>query len=168
MKIDELNLSVRSWHCLMRNGIDTVEKLRETSIEDLFKLRGMGTKSVNEITEKLLAMQPTAGTSEMQLIDMRTMWDCPTCSHNVPKGCKMFCDVGESYRPDASKLKIVDPESLRPKGQWVMDKLEIGNPYDANSTMVVDIGSCSCCDYRCEMLPIMNYCPNCGADMREG
>ncbi len=62
----------------------------------------------------------------------------------------------------------IDPESLRPKGRWVMDKLEIGNPYDVNSTMVVDIGNCSCCDYRCEMLPIMNYCPNCGADMREG
>ena len=50
-------------------------------------------------------------------------------------------------------------------GRWIMDKLEIGNPYDGNSTMIADIGNCSCCGYRCEMLPIMNYCPNCGAKM---
>ena len=50
-------------------------------------------------------------------------------------------------------------------GRWIMDKLEIGNPYDGNSTMVVDIGNCSCCGYRCEMLPVMNYCPNCGTKM---
>jgi rubrerythrin len=51
-------------------------------------------------------------------------------------------------------------------GRWNMDKLEMGNPYDGNSTMLVDIGNCSVCGHRCEMLPIMNYCPNCGADMR--
>lgn len=53
-------------------------------------------------------------------------------------------------------------------GRWIMDKLEIGNPYDGNSTMIADIGNCSCCGYRCEMLPIMNYCPNCGAKMDGG
>ena len=50
-------------------------------------------------------------------------------------------------------------------GRWIMDKLEIGSPYDGNSTMLVDIGNCSVCGYRCEMLPTMNYCPNCGAKM---
>ena len=50
-------------------------------------------------------------------------------------------------------------------GRWLMDKLEIGNPYDGNSTMIADIGNCSVCGYRCEMLPVMNYCPNCGAKM---
>jgi rubrerythrin len=50
-------------------------------------------------------------------------------------------------------------------GRWNMDKLEMGNPYDGNNTMLVDIGNCSVCGHRCEMLPIMNYCPNCGAKM---
>ena len=50
-------------------------------------------------------------------------------------------------------------------GRWNMDKLEIGNPYDGNSTMIAEIGNCSICGYRGEMLPVMNYCPNCGAKM---
>ena len=50
-------------------------------------------------------------------------------------------------------------------GRWIMDRVETGNPYDGNSTMLVDIGNCSVCGHRCEMLPIMNYCPNCGAKM---
>lgn len=52
--------------------------------------------------------------NEVKLIDMNTMWQCETCFHKGPNGCKTWCDAGEAYRPAASKLKVIDPESLRP------------------------------------------------------
>ena len=103
--------------------------------------------------------------SEVRLIDANALIEDITAAE---ENAGMGAVVAGTLRRYVNRRPTIDPETLRPKGRWIMDKLEIGNPYDVNSTMVVDIGNCSCCDYRCEMLPIMNYCPNCGADMREG
>lgn len=51
--IDELELSVRSYNCLKRAGIDTIRQLSERSIEDLKKVRNLGKHSLQEITDKL-------------------------------------------------------------------------------------------------------------------
>ncbi len=56
MSIDELELSVRSYNCLKRAGINTVGELCEKSMEDLMKVRNMGRKSLDEILAKLDAM----------------------------------------------------------------------------------------------------------------
>lgn len=53
MKIEELNLSVRAYHCLKRHRIDTVEQLRELTETDLRLMRGMGPKLVGEILNRL-------------------------------------------------------------------------------------------------------------------
>lgn len=53
MSIDELGLSVRSYNCLRRAGIATVEELVELSDEELTHIRNMGRKSVNEIRRRL-------------------------------------------------------------------------------------------------------------------
>ncbi|MDE5967324.1 MAG: DNA-directed RNA polymerase subunit alpha [Lachnospiraceae bacterium] len=53
MSIDELELSVRSFNCLKRAGINTVEELINKTPEDMMKVRNLGRKSLEEVLEKL-------------------------------------------------------------------------------------------------------------------
>ena len=53
MTIEELDLSVRSFNCLKRAGINTVEDLINKSEEDMMKVRNLGRKSLEEVVEKL-------------------------------------------------------------------------------------------------------------------
>ncbi len=53
MTIDELDLTVRSYNCLKRAGINTVQNLSEKTEEDMIKVRNLGRKSLKEIKEKL-------------------------------------------------------------------------------------------------------------------
>ena len=53
MNIDELELSVRSYNCLKRAGINTVEELCNRSHEDMMKVRNLGRKSMEEVVSKL-------------------------------------------------------------------------------------------------------------------
>ena len=56
MTIEELDLSVRSFNCLKRAGIDTVEDLIERSEEDMMKVRNLGRKSLEEVIQKLSSL----------------------------------------------------------------------------------------------------------------
>ena len=53
MNIDELELSVRSYNCLKRAGINTVEELTNRTSEDIMKVRNLGRKSLEEVLSKL-------------------------------------------------------------------------------------------------------------------
>ena len=53
MNIDELELSVRSYNCLKRAGINTVEELCSRTSEDMMKVRNLGRKSLEEVLAKL-------------------------------------------------------------------------------------------------------------------
>ena len=53
MTIEELDLSVRSFNCLKRAGIDNVEDLINRSEEDMIKVRNLGRKSLEEVIQKL-------------------------------------------------------------------------------------------------------------------
>ena len=53
MNIDELELSVRSYNCLKRAGINTVEELIQKTEADMIKVRNLGSKSLEEIKKKL-------------------------------------------------------------------------------------------------------------------
>ncbi|MDD6436217.1 MAG: DNA-directed RNA polymerase subunit alpha [Clostridiales bacterium] len=53
MTIDELELSVRSYNCLKRAGINTVEELTNKTAEDMMKVRNLGRKSLEEVLAKL-------------------------------------------------------------------------------------------------------------------
>ena len=53
MNIDELELSVRSYNCLKRAGINTVEELVNKTSEDMMKVRNLGRKSLVEVLAKL-------------------------------------------------------------------------------------------------------------------
>ena len=53
MSIDELELSVRSYNCLKRAGINTVEELTNKTPDDMMKVRNLGRKSLEEVLAKL-------------------------------------------------------------------------------------------------------------------
>ena len=56
MTIEELDLSVRSFNCLKRAGINTVEDLIGKSEEDMMKVRNLGRKSLDEVVAKLASL----------------------------------------------------------------------------------------------------------------
>ena len=56
MNIDELELSVRSYNCLKRAGINTVEELCNKTADDMMKVRNLGKKSLEEVMSKLEAL----------------------------------------------------------------------------------------------------------------
>jgi DNA-directed RNA polymerase subunit alpha len=57
MTIEELDLSVRSYNCLKRAGINTVEDLTNRTEEDMMKVRNLGKKSLEEVLQKLGALE---------------------------------------------------------------------------------------------------------------
>jgi DNA-directed RNA polymerase subunit alpha len=63
MTIEELDLSVRSYNCLKRAGINTVEDLTNKTEDDMMKVRNLGRKSLEEVLQKLqvlgLRLSPT-------------------------------------------------------------------------------------------------------------
>ncbi len=56
MPIEELDLSVRSFNCLKRAGINTVGELTAKSDDDMMKVRNLGKKSLEEVKEKLVTL----------------------------------------------------------------------------------------------------------------
>ena len=56
MTIEELDLSVRSYNCLKRAGINTVEELIQKTVEDMMKVRNLGKKSLEEVEIKLASL----------------------------------------------------------------------------------------------------------------
>ena len=57
MTIEELDLSVRSYNCLKRAGINTVNELAQKSEEEMMKVRNLGKKSLEEVQHKLIELQ---------------------------------------------------------------------------------------------------------------
>lgn len=99
--------------------------------------------------------------NKVRLIDMNTLWQCETCFHHYPNGCDTYCDHGESYRPAADQLTVIDPESLRPKGRWI----DTGDTFE-DEYCRYNYFECSVCE--CEIAGrygLYRYCPNCGAKM---
>ena len=64
MTIEELDLSVRSYNCLKRAGINTVEDLTNRTEEDMMKVRNLGKKSLEEVYNKLKALGLSLAPSE--------------------------------------------------------------------------------------------------------
>lgn len=88
MKIEELNLSVRTYNCLKRRKIDTVEQLSIMTDDDLMCIRNFGQRCLAEVREKIA--QPRKTNSER----IRAMSDeelaafiCDRCNECSPKTC---------------------------------------------------------------------------------
>lgn len=56
MTIDELDLSVRSYNCLKRAGINSVQELAQLDEADLMRVRNLGKKSMDEVRQKLASL----------------------------------------------------------------------------------------------------------------
>jgi len=54
--IEELELSVRAYNCLKREGVDTIEKLLEYTEDELLDIRNFGQKSIQEVKDKIKAL----------------------------------------------------------------------------------------------------------------
>lgn len=65
MTIEEMDLSVRSFNCLKRAGINTVEDLIAKTEEDMMKVRNLGRKSLEEVINKLASLGFTLSKEEM-------------------------------------------------------------------------------------------------------
>lgn len=65
MSIDELELSVRSFNCLKRANINTVEELTNRTAEDMMKVRNLGRKSLEEVLSKLKELGLSLRTSDI-------------------------------------------------------------------------------------------------------
>ena len=64
MTIEELDLTVRSYNCLKRAGINTVDELVQRNEEEMMKVRNLGRKSLEEVQQKLSALGLTLRNSE--------------------------------------------------------------------------------------------------------
>ena len=64
MTIEELDLSVRSFNCLKRAGINTVEDLINKTEDDMMKVRNLGRKSLDEVINKLASLGFTLSANE--------------------------------------------------------------------------------------------------------
>ena len=63
--VEELDLSVRSFNCLKRAGINTVEDLCQRTLKDMMKVRNLGRKSLEEVRSKLEALGLTFKDAEL-------------------------------------------------------------------------------------------------------
>ena len=59
MKIEELDLSVRTYNCLKRARIDTVEQLSQMTDDDLMRIRNFGQRCLAEVREKIAQPRKT-------------------------------------------------------------------------------------------------------------
>ena len=65
MVIEDLDLSVRSYNCLKRAGIQTVEELTQKTEEEMMRVRNLGKKSLKEVKDKLTALGKGFRTSDL-------------------------------------------------------------------------------------------------------
>ena len=95
----------------------------------------------------------------MTYIDTKYLGKCETCRNFRNGKCNTYCDHGEEYSPNLSKIPTADVAPVR-HGKWIItDHTEYGVE-----------AKCSECGYemifgRCH---IGKYCPDCGAKMDGG
>ena len=65
MVIEDLDLSVRSYNCLKRAGIQTVEELTQKTEDEMMRVRNLGKKSLKEVKDKLAALGKGFRTSDL-------------------------------------------------------------------------------------------------------
>ena len=65
MVIEDLDLSVRSYNCLKRAGIQTVEELTQKTEEEMMRVRNLGKKSLKEVKDKLENLGKSFRSSEL-------------------------------------------------------------------------------------------------------
>lgn len=112
--IEELDLSVRSYNCLKRHGIDTLGQLEALNEEDLYRIRNIGKRSVEEIIEKVLGrkMRPKGHILKVVLDPGAIM---PTRAHENDAGMDLYSpsdaiiNAGGWYAIDTGVHVAIEP-----------------------------------------------------------
>lgn len=99
MKIEELNLSARTFNCLKRARIDTVEQLAKLSDEDLMCIRCFGQKSLDEVRAKIKAPRMTVG-DRIRAMSDEELAQMLFCFDSL-RWCKQLPDCVASLDTDA-------------------------------------------------------------------
>lgn len=82
MKIEELNLTMRTYNCLKRSGIDTVDQLHRLSDNDLRALRCIGPKAIAEVREKLKKARPQTNADRIRSMTDEELAELIMCPYN--------------------------------------------------------------------------------------
>ncbi|MBO4832025.1 MAG: AAA family ATPase [Oscillospiraceae bacterium] len=124
--IEDLDLSLRSFNCLKRAGIHSVEQLRGMSEDDLRHVRNLGTKGVGEICRKLSETAPRTATTQMTESGMAEL-----------EGMVGLHEVKEQVRRIAAfaGLKRAMAKTGREHIPVVLNMEFIGNPGTAKTTV---------------------------------
>lgn len=130
MPIEELDLSVRSYNCLKRAGILSVERLRAMSDDELMHIRNLGRKSFDEIRQKLLETDETKKITNSSLLTRENYMD----SLNKLVG---LSDVKEQVKKLVAfaKMKQIMKDSEYEPVPIVLNMEFVGNPGTAKTTV---------------------------------
>lgn len=123
--IEELELSVRTYNCLKRAGIDSVEKLRSTPDDKLMKVRNLGLKSFREVKERLSMMSASISMVPLTSKSYRSMLDELVgleCVKEQVKKITAFARMKKEMPEDVSVPVVLNMEF-------------VGNPGTAKTTV---------------------------------
>ena len=90
----------------------------------------------------------------MAYIDTKHLFKCETCRSMRSGECNTFCECGEGYTPDMTKIPTADVAEVK-HGKWIERQYEMEIYYQCSA--------CGCNDYGDSP-----YCPYCGAKMDGG
>ena len=125
--IEELDLSIRSYNCLRRAGIDSVGQLRRLSEDDLLHIRNLGRKGIEEIKQKLLEVEDLTSPIPLEKTDYLEMLDSLIGLENVKEQIRKIAAFAK-MRKDMSSRGMKDiPIALNMEF--------VGNPGTAKTTV---------------------------------
>jgi DNA-directed RNA polymerase subunit alpha len=74
IKIDDLDFSVRTYNCLKRQGIETLDELKNYTEDELMNIRNFGSKSYDEVKDKLneygFELRPSPSSAAMEELEV--------------------------------------------------------------------------------------------------
>lgn len=128
--IDDLDLSVRTYNCLKRAGIDTIDELCELTRDDVISIRNISQKCLDEINEKLsevgrglkqnhqLPRCTHEADTECNMINIKPIAESlgMDCNGKCCWGCKELCGArcnASAHRPEATGIVSIEPEENR-------------------------------------------------------
>jgi hypothetical protein len=134
MTIEELDLSVRSYNCLKRAGINTVQELIMKSEEDMMKVRNLGRKSLEEVQEKLEELGLGLRAREASAHALETVhWvvskPCKAASMRASSSASAP-GRSESTAPSRSSVSVETP-------RWASASYVFGRPVSASESRVL-------------------------------
>ena len=97
----------------------------------------------------------------MAYIDTKYLFECKTCRRYKNGKCDSWCECGEQYSPNMSKIPNADVAEVK-HGHWIGHDEAIKK---GNFDLAYCCSICGRCDWDCTESELFNYCPNCGAKM---